>query len=336
MAALPPVDVALLGDDDGAVERLLVRQQEAGAVNIVDGPEPTALRHVVGWSAARVASRSALGPWVLSPPATDGAGAQRSLLLSADAVVVRTSQERDEVHALGVPWFRLEVVPRWVDVSVFRRPGAAARRTPRRRVVIEAGDSADAVLAAVAAWDAVEVVVLSRGISGRAALALRRLARRTGVAQRLVLVEPRDAAERAWWIRSADVVAVVPRTGGDSALALEAMACGVPVVATPMGALEDLVVHGVTGLHVPPADPLSLARGLRSLLTDPFVLEAFGMAGSDRAASRYSPERVGRDLVGVYRRVLARRAASEVDGGEPDEVDDGAAEADSASTGVTR
>ncbi len=178
------------------------------------------------------------------------------------------------------------------------------------------------LLSALASWDAVEVVVIAE----RRAATLRREARSRGLGARFVAVHPRDGAERAWWIRSAHVAAAVPTRGSPPRLALEAMACGVPVVATPVDQLEDLVVHGVTGLHVPSGDASSLARAVRSLVSDPFQREAFGMAAADRALHRYSPDRVGRDLVAVYHRVLSGPAGT-------DEPDDAPGPATSTGTG---
>lgn len=316
--ALPPVEVEVRtgrADEHSDVVALLRQQESVGAVALrVDGQ----VVHAVGWTPGR-RTRSGRTPWVLTPPrlVSEPTADQLRTLVEADAVVVRTSQQREAAHALGVPWYRLFVVPVAADAETFRRRGPAARNTERFRIVAESTGPADGIptlLSAVAAWEAVEVVVIAeqRGPT------LRREARRRGLGARFLAVHPRDEAERAWWIRSAHAAVTVPSGGVPPRLALDAMACGVPVVATPVDQLEDLVVHGVTGLHVPTADPLSLARAVRSIVADPFRLEAFGMAGADRALSRYSPERVGRDLVAVYRRLLAGQDAAEETEEPPD------------------
>ena len=326
--APPPVEVQLRtgrGDYHADLVALLHQQAALGGVVL---REDGAVVHALGWAAAR-SSRSGPTPWVLTPPrlvAEPSADQVRSLL-AADAVVVRTSQQRDAAHAVGVPWYRLFVVPVAADAATFRRGGAAARNTERFRIVAEStgvSDGLTTLLSAVAAWEAAEVVVIAE----QRAATLRREARRRGIGARFLTVHPRGEAERAWWIRSAHAAVAVPSAGVPPRLALEAMACGVPVVATPVDQLEDLVVHGVTGLHVPPGDALSLARAVRSIVTDPFRLDAFGMAAADRALNRYSPERVGRDLVAVYRRVLAGQP--EVD--EPDETADAEAPTDADGT----
>ncbi|HET7902170.1 MAG TPA: glycosyltransferase [Candidatus Nanopelagicales bacterium] len=324
-----PVRIAVVAAGDGKEPlEILLRQQETQGLHVVDDSDDADVVHLVGWSPSRgrvVHHR----PTVLSPPRLEGvlSAERQRQLLEADAVVVHTSQQRDVAHALGVPWYRLFVVPETVDVEVFRRKGDAARRTERCRIVLEAtgpGDGVASALAALATWEVAEAVVLS---SSRLPT-LRRDARKLGLGRRFVAVTPKDDEERAWWIRSAHAVVAVPEKPTSSRLALEAMGCGVPVVATSVDLLEDVVVHGVTGLHVPPGDPKSLVHAVRSIVTDPFRLEAFGMAASDRAGTRYAPLRVGRDLLAVYRRVLAGRP-----GQEPDVIADDAAELPDAVAG---
>lgn len=69
---------------------------------------------------------------------------------------------------------------------------------------------------------------------------------------------------------------------------LEAMAHGLPVVATNVGGVPDVVVDGVTGLLVPPRDPPALARAMGALLDDPAHRQAMGQAGRARVEARFS------------------------------------------------
>jgi D-inositol-3-phosphate glycosyltransferase len=83
---------------------------------------------------------------------------------------------------------------------------------------------------------------------------------------------------------------------------LEAMACGRPVVASAVGGLTDTVVHGVTGLHVPPRNPDALVAALRELTRDDLMTETFGLSGRDRVVARYSWDRIAQDTFRVYTR----------------------------------
>lgn len=87
---------------------------------------------------------------------------------------------------------------------------------------------------------------------------------------------------------------------------LEAMACGTPVVASHVGGQKETVVNGVTGLLVPPRRPLDVARAVQHLLRDPVRRIAYGIAGADRARSRYAWPRIAAETLAVYEGVLAR------------------------------
>jgi glycosyltransferase involved in cell wall biosynthesis len=84
-------------------------------------------------------------------------------------------------------------------------------------------------------------------------------------------------------MRTASVV-VVPSTFRDPCptVVLEAMAVGRPVVAAASGGIIDMVEDGVTGLLVPPGDPVALARALSTVLEDPERATAMGRAGNTR------------------------------------------------------
>lgn len=83
---------------------------------------------------------------------------------------------------------------------------------------------------------------------------------------------------------------------------VEAMAFRLPVVATSVGGFPEMVVHGETGLLVPPNDPAALAGALCDLLRDPRRAQAMGMAGYERSQTRFTWDAVGdrlRDQIGL-------------------------------------
>jgi glycosyltransferase involved in cell wall biosynthesis len=86
--------------------------------------------------------------------------------------------------------------------------------------------------------------------------------------------------------------------------AIQAMACGTPAVVSAVGAHVDAVIDGITGLLVAPEHPAMLAHGVRSLLSRPALLQAYGIAAADRARSRYSDGRIGQETAAVYERCL--------------------------------
>jgi glycosyltransferase involved in cell wall biosynthesis len=88
---------------------------------------------------------------------------------------------------------------------------------------------------------------------------------------------------------------------------LEAMACGVPVITTPVGGIPELVRDGVDGLLVPPGDPRALAEAIDRLLSDEKLRERLAASAWDRVASRYSVPSVVDRIEDVYRRLGASR-----------------------------
>jgi glycosyltransferase involved in cell wall biosynthesis len=81
-------------------------------------------------------------------------------------------------------------------------------------------------------------------------------------------------------------------------VAVEAMACGVPVVASKVGGLAETVIDGVTGFHVPPRAPHRVAAALATLLNHHPLRHSMGRAGA-RRARRYGWERIASETYDV-------------------------------------
>jgi glycosyltransferase involved in cell wall biosynthesis len=113
-----------------------------------------------------------------------------------------------------------------------------------------------------------------------------------------------------------DVLVVPSLTEGSPLIVLEAMAAGVPVVASTVGGIPDQARHGEEGLLVPPGDPEALAGAMGELLRDPSRARLLGAAGRRRTENEFSHETLVRRIEGIYRAVLEGkipRDASEVE-----------------------
>ncbi|MCP2242431.1 Glycosyltransferase involved in cell wall bisynthesis [Lentzea aerocolonigenes] len=237
----------------------------------------------------------------------------------ATRVAAMSSSEVFTLVRMGVDRRRISVVPTGVDVRMFTPWGQSAKRGTRSRIVAvwtTASHSGLADLVKVLCQvDDAELVII--GGPGKRHLGrtpevrrLRAFATCAGVADRIVFTGAVPREQTADLLRSADIVVCAPRCEPVGHASLEAMACGVPVVATAVGALADSVVDGVTGVHVPPGRPRHLAKVLGGLLGDEILREEFGVAGRDRACARYSWDRVAADTVRAYERAGARTSGS--------------------------
>lgn len=241
----------------------------------------------------------------------------------ADRIIATASAEVFELLRMGANPRKIKVVPCGVDVERFSPVGAReARHTDRFRILtlsrlVERKGVADVIEALAHVRDA-ELIVAGGGAGVDAttrgeARRLAELARAAGVFDRVEFRGPvaRDAVPAV--LRSADVVACTPWYEPFGIVALEAMACGVPVIVSAVGGLIDTVVDGVSGLHVPPRDPRLLARALRLLATDHERRRELARAGMLRARTRYSWARVAKETLDTYRAVPVRNDARVAD-----------------------
>ncbi|MEV5498444.1 glycosyltransferase [Nonomuraea fuscirosea] len=275
--------------------------------------------HAHSWTGGLVAVAGAKGmgvPVTQTFHAVDTAHKEleRALGRRANAVIAGSGDEESALIRLGVPRNNIAVVPYGVDTERFQRRGAVATRGSRKRLVhvgpltVERG--AHTIVRALQGLGDVELVIAGGPEpddldQDRDARRLRALAEQLGVADRVTLLGQVKRAAVPKLMRSADAVVSVPREAGTGIVALEAMACGVPVIASAVGAHMDSIIDGVTGLLVPPDRPARTARLARELLYDPTLRTALGYAGADRARSRYSWERVSQELVRVYEATCA-------------------------------
>jgi D-inositol-3-phosphate glycosyltransferase len=231
------------------------------------------------------------------------------LARDVDLVIATCTDEVAELARLGACVQRVQIVPCGVDTEHFTPDGERLlpRARPRllcaSRLVERKG--VDTVLTALPALPGVELVVAGGppldGLSRHPeAQRLAALADALGVADRVRLIGRVDHHEMPALLRSADVFVTTPWYEPFGIVPLEAMACGVPVVASAVGGLVDTVVCGSTGLLVPPRDPAAVATAARSLLADPARRRAFGGAGRQRAVERYGWDRVAAESDAAY------------------------------------
>jgi glycosyltransferase involved in cell wall biosynthesis len=242
-----------------------------------------------------------------SPP--ERVGLEQWLACSVDRVLATSNSEVFELLRMGAPKPALRVVPCGVDTDAFRPRGPVwdrHRGRPRIGVVsrlVERKGIGNVIEALAQVPDAELVVAggpprLHLGDDPEA----RRLwarAEAAGVADRVRFVGSVARSAVPAMLRSCDLVVCAPWYEPFGLVPLEAMACGVPVVGTAVGGIVDTVIHGETGLLVPPRDPVALARAMRDVLSDTPLRAAMGRAGAERARA-FSWSRIAEATLAAY------------------------------------
>jgi glycosyltransferase involved in cell wall biosynthesis len=242
-------------------------------------------------------------------------GVEADVIQRADQVLATCTDEMFELVRLGGDPNRISIVPCGVDVKAFHPDGPVEPRSgPRHRILVVGRlvvrKGVETVIDALSGLPDVELVIAGGPAPDQLdndpdVRRLRAHAAAVGVTGRVDVRGRVDRSALPALIRSADAVVCVPWYEPFGIVPLEAMACGVPVVAAAVGGLTDTVVHGRTGLHVPARHPLQLVEMLAQLLTNPTWRTELGRAGRRRAEGRYSWRRVVDGTLAVYQTVQA-------------------------------
>ncbi|MFB7449173.1 D-inositol-3-phosphate glycosyltransferase [Streptomyces sp. NPDC056194] len=244
---------------------------------------------------------------------------------SADRLIANTADEAEALRSLyGAEGARTEVVRPGVDLRTFRPGGgrAAARAVlglpagafvPLYAGRIQPLKGPDVLVRAVAELlrEAPELRrrLLVPVVGGHSGATERgsawRLAEELGVTDVLRPCPPVPQEKLADWYRAADVLVVPSRSESFGLVAVEAQACGTPVLAAAVGGLPTAVWDGVTGMLVRGHDPVEYARRLRWLAEHPEAVEAMGAAAVRHARGMSWRVSAGRTIE-VYRGALER------------------------------
>lgn len=233
-------------------------------------------------------------------------------LLSASdaATAVSESLARDTARHFcpGPSPCPIEVIPNFVDTDRFAPQATVARKAHPRAVHVSNFRPVKRVpwlieaFALATAGTQAELVLVGDGPTRSDSC---ETARRLGLGARVRFLGERDALPEL--LSPADVFLLSSSEESFGLSALEAMSCGVPVVATAVGGVPEVILDGVTGLLSPPEDQALFARRVRELLFDPERSRKMGRAARADVLERFARDPIVSRYEDLYRRVLARR-----------------------------
>jgi len=238
---------------------------------------------------------------------------------SCDAIVVSTEHERGQLRRLyALPPSRLRIIPCGVDLCTFT-PGTRAERREARRT-LDLGDAPtllfvgrldpikgiELLLESVAALRTpAQLVVVGGNPDGDPEVErLRDRAATLGLAERAHFPGAVPQPELVRYYRAADALVVTSRYESFGLAAVEALACGTPVVAAPVGGLPSIVRDTQNGVLVPWRCAQAFAERIDALLADP-RLRARLAANARRSVERYAWPRIGDRVRELYGELAA-------------------------------
>lgn len=238
-------------------------------------------------------------------------GALRRLLLrNADRIVVLSDESFEEALQIGVAAERVLRVKNGVDTEHFAPSSGPSKQDSPTVVYVGRLVPEKGIDVLLRAWRRVIDTPQSAGYrlvlvgDGTQRQALEQLAQELGIAHRVQFVGGKHDVRR--FLQQAHAFVLSSRFEGLPNALLEAMACGLPVVATEAGGVPDLVADGITGLLAPPEDVGALASALGRIVSDAGLRERLGKAARQLVVREYSLNAVARDYEALYRALLAK------------------------------
>ena len=230
-------------------------------------------------------------------------------------LTVSESSRGDIVEQMGVSADRLHIVPVGMDPEVFG-PRPAIARVPGRLMTTASADVPmkglgpllESLAKVRAERNDAHLVVIGKP-KGKSKIPA--LIERLGLTGAVEFVSGVTTERIVELYAEAEVACVPSLYEGFSLPAVEAMACGVPVVGTTGGAVPEVIGRdGETGLLVPPGDPDSLAVALLRALGDPALRARIGAAGRERGLANFTWRRTAEGTVEHYDAMLDEHAGA--------------------------
>jgi glycosyltransferase involved in cell wall biosynthesis len=243
---------------------------------------------------------------------------QRAIAAGVHRYVATSNEVARKLHYhFRLPTYKLRIVHAGVPVALYERPMKTGLRDTltagTNRAVILTTARLDAqkghrylIQAATHVPDAVFVLVGD----GPERPALETQVRTLGLEDRVIFLGFRDDVPDL--LACCDLHVLPSVFEGLGLSLIESMAAGKPVVASAIGGIDEVVIHGVSGLLVPPGDPIALARAISAILSNHSLAARLAAAGKERAWREFSAETMVSRITEVYEEILESAKATRV------------------------
>jgi glycosyltransferase involved in cell wall biosynthesis len=238
---------------------------------------------------------------------------------SARLVAVSGAVREFASQQAGIPVDRFVIIPNGIEIDVMPRLDGSQRRAKKAVFGFDAQAAVCLTVGRLVPQKGIDVLIESADRvrrrfpkavfvvagGGQGEGGLRARIAEEGLEGCVHLLGPRSDVHELMEI--SDILVMPSRWEGLPVAMLEACAHGLPVVASRVGGIPEVIESGITGLLVEPDDPAALAGGILTLLKDPTMRQALGAAARDRVVERFDARRVASRMGELYFDLLSRR-----------------------------
>jgi glycosyltransferase involved in cell wall biosynthesis len=213
-----------------------------------------------------------------------------------DCIVAISESICAQLKISGIPASRIRIIYEGIDLSLYPKPEQRKQRLAGEPVIV-------GTIAHLSSEKGIQYLIDAASLipevhrrlrfvivgDGDCLEELKALAQRKGLED--VFQFAGFHLNTSQFLESFDIFTLPSLSEGLSSSILEAMATSLPIVATEVGGIPELVKHGDNGLLVAPADPVSLAQAIQQLVDDPVQSQCMGLRGRERMETRFTLER---------------------------------------------
>jgi len=232
---------------------------------------------------------------------------ERRMLRCADAVIAPTHEMAQRLAGFGVSQERLHIIPNGIEIAARERIAPKPRQSRVSLLYLgRLSEEKDPANLLQAMWELkrrnldVELVLAGAGPERES---LEDEVMSLGLAPSVTM--PGHVADVDSLLASADILVSPSRTECMPNSLLEAMRSGVPVVATNVGGVGEMIRDGIDGLLCPPQDPAALADAIARLIADPLLARRLAESARERVAREFNFEKYVEATLALYRRLLS-------------------------------
>lgn len=248
---------------------------------------------------------------------------EKQILEQADCIVANSPQEKDHLRTLVSDQGYIEIIPLGTNVECFHPISKLKARTqlelnPTEQIVLYVGrfdprKGIETMVRACAQSRArrtgnLRLVIVGGScpdrIDGPERKRIEQIVQEVGLTERTLFAGRIDHEFLLFYYACADICVIPSHYEPFGLVAIEAMACGTPVVASEVGGLKHTVVHEQTGLLVPPQNTKAFAEAVDQILANEMWAKCLGINASERVRNHFSLQKTVGQLNSLYQKLL--------------------------------